>query len=189
MKVLKRPSKDEYYLSIAATVMGRAVCWRRFSGAIIVRGDQIVSTGYTGSPRGTLDCFQRGYCLREKLGISSGSRYEICASVHAEQNAIINAARAGVSLVGGDLFISATTFDFDPAKRKFIDAFPCFICKKEIINAGIIRVIRRTKDGKPQVFHVEDWIKEWQDSSREITDDTTQYGQGLAGLGKDGSSS
>jgi dCMP deaminase len=171
LALIKRVSKDAYYLGIAEAVTERAVCFRRVSGAIIVRDDQIVATGYTGPPRKTLDCFQRGYCLREKLQIPSGQRYELFASVHAEQNVIINSARAGVSLLGGDIYVFGRTLEGKP-----IDAFPCFICKKMIINAGLARVICSAKDGLIRIFHVEDWIKEWQETDREIVDDKIQYG-------------
>jgi dCMP deaminase len=173
----KRISKEEYYLGIALAVTDRAVCYRRVSGAIIVVGDVIVSTGYTGAPRKTRDCFERGECLRNKKKVPSGQRYELCASVHAEQSVIINAGRAGVSFLGGDLYIFGRTAD-----RKPIDAFPCFICKKMIINAGIKRVICSTEEGGFQIFLVDDWVKEWQDPKRRITDDAVQYGQGLDGL-------
>jgi len=172
-----RISKDEYCLGIAREVAKRAVCSRRVSGAIIVRDDQIISTGYTGSPRKTLDCSARGFCLRDQLKIPSGQRYELCRSVHAEQNVIINAGRAGVSFLGGDMYISAQSRDGKP-----VDAFPCFICKKLIINAGIDRVICSSREGNLRVFKVEDWVREWQDPTREFTDDVIQYGQGLAGL-------
>jgi len=171
---IKRVSKEEYYLSIARTVAKRAVCFRRFSGAIIVKEDQIVSTGYTGPPRKTLDCFERKFCLRNKHNIPSGQRYELCGSVHAEQNAFINAGRAGVSFLSGDIYIFGQTRD-----RKPIDAFPCFICKKMIINAGLKRVICSTKEKGIRIFLVEAWVEEWRDPGRNITDDDVQYGEGL----------
>ncbi len=172
MKDRQRISKDEYYLGIAREVAKRAVCFRRFSGAIIVKDDQIVATGYTGSPRKTLDCFERGYCLRSELNIPSGQRYELCASVHAEQNAIINAARAGVSLLGGDIYIFGQTAE----DNKPINSFPCFICKKMVINAGLKRVICSGESGELYLFLVEDWVKEWSDPKRRIIDDKFQYG-------------
>src|SRR5512136_549287 len=104
----KRITKDEYYLGIAREVATRSTCFRRSIGAIIVRDDQIISTGYVGAPRKTRDSLQHGFCLRDRLGIPHGERYELCRSVHAEQNAIINAARAGVSLLGGDMYIYGT---------------------------------------------------------------------------------
>jgi len=126
----KRISKDEYYLGIAKEVSKRCTCLRRRIGAVIVREDQIIATGYVGAPRKTKDCFRHGFCLRDKLNIPSGHRYELCRSVHAENNAIISAARAGVSLLGGTMYIWASNY----GKDKPIDAFPCFICKKAIIN-------------------------------------------------------
>lgn len=167
---MERPSKDEYCLGIAKEVAKRGVCYRRRSGALIVRDDQIIATGYTGCPRKTRDCFERGECLRDKLGIPSGQRYELCRSVHAEANAIINAARAGVSLLDGDMYIfGEATQTGEP-----LDSFPCFICKKMIINAGLQKVVCSTKEGRLVVFRVEDWVREWQKG--DITDDKFQYG-------------
>ncbi len=168
-----RPSKDEYYLNIAKQVAERSTCFRNKTGAIIVRDDQIIATGYSGAPRKTKDCFERGECLRDKLKIPHGRQYEICRSVHAEQNAIINAARAGVSLFGGDIYIYCK----NPKDNINIDSFPCFICKKMIINAGLHRVICSTKDGGYKVFLVEDWVKDWRE--KDILDDQYQYGQDL----------
>ena len=167
----KRTPKDDYYLGIAREVARRSTCFRRSLGAIIVRDDQIISTGYVGAPRKTKDSLQHGSCLRDKLGIPHGQRYELCRSVHAEQNAIINAARAGVSLLGGDMFIYGSI----PAENKPIDAFPCFICKKMIINSGLRRVVCSTGSGKTAVFRISDWIEDWKE--RDIVDDKHQYGK------------
>ena len=166
----KRISKDAYYLNIAREVARRSTCFRRSIGAIIIRGDQIISTGYAGAPRKTKDCLEQGECLRDKLNIPHGQRYELCRSVHAEQNAIINAARAGVSLFGGDMYIYGSI----PEKGEPIDAFPCFICKKMIINAGLDRVICSKQGGGMNAFEIEDWIKDWQ--VKDIIDDKHQYG-------------
>lgn len=166
----KRKSKHEYYLGIAKEVAHRSTCYRRTIGALIIRDDQIISTGYVGAPRKTKDSFEHGDCLRDRLNIPHGQRYELCRSVHAEQNAIINAARAGVSLLGGDIYIFGSIY----GEKKPIDAFPCFICKKMIINAGLNRVICSTADGKMKIFSIEDWIKDWQD--QDIIDDKHQYG-------------
>jgi dCMP deaminase len=166
----KRKSKHEYYLGIAKEVSQRSTCFRRSIGAIIIRDDQIISTGYVGSPRKTKDSFEHGSCLRDKLNIPHGQRYELCRSVHAEQNAIINAARAGVSLLGGDMYIYGKIH----GEETPIDAFPCFICKKMIINAGIDRVICSTADGKMKIFRITDWVKDWQEG--DIIDDEHQYG-------------
>ncbi len=165
-----RPSKDEYYLDIAKAVSQRSTCFRLEGGAVIIKNDQIVSTGYLGAPRGTKDSLERGFCLRDKLKIPHGQRYELCRSVHAEQNAIINAARAGVSLLNGDMYIYAS----DPKDGKKIDSFPCFICKKMIINAGLNRVICSTKEGGMEIFKIKDWVRDWEE--RDILDDQRQYG-------------
>lgn len=163
-------SKDEYYMNIAREVARKSTCFRRAIGAIIIRDDQIISTGYAGAPRKTKDSFEHGYCLRDRLKIPHGQRYELCRSVHAEQNAIINAARAGVSLLGGDMYL----YGSQPGKDGPINAFPCFICKKMVINAGIRRVICSTVEGKQVVFHVSDWVEEWR--KNDIIDDKQQYG-------------
>lgn len=165
-----RISKDEYYLGIAREVARRSTCFRRSIGAIIVRDDQIISTGYVGAPRKTRDSVEHGFCLRDRLNIPHGQRYELCRSVHAEQNAIINAARAGVSLLGGNMYIFGSAADTSAP----INAFPCFICKKMLVNAGLNRVICSTSDGKHLAFTIEDWAKAW--SEGDILDDTHQYG-------------
>ena len=166
----KRVSKDEYYLGIAKEVSRRSTCFRRSIGAIIIRDDQIISTGYVGAPRKTKSSFEHGFCLRDKLNIPHGHRYELCRSVHAEQNAIINAARAGVSLLGGDIYIYGSSYE----SKESIDAFPCFICKKMIINAGLRRVICSISEDKMKIFSVSEWAKEWQEG--DIIDDSHQYG-------------
>ena len=165
-----RISKDDYYLGIAREVARRSTCFRRSIGAIIVRDDQIISTGYVGAPRKTRDSVEHGFCLRDRLGIPHGQRYELCRSVHAEQNTIINAARAGVSILDGDMYIFGSAVDGGAA----INAFPCFICKKMIVNAGLNRIICSTADGKHLVFTVDEWAKAW--SEGDILDDTHQYG-------------
>jgi dCMP deaminase len=166
----KRISKDDYYLGIAKEVARRSTCFRRSIGAIIVRDDQIISTGYVGAPRKTKSSHEHGFCLRDRLGIPHGERYELCRSVHAEQNAIINAARAGVSLLGGNMYIYGTVYSED----KPINAFPCFICKKMIMNAGLDRIICSTAGGGKRAFRVSRWAQEW--TKADILDDTHQYG-------------
>jgi dCMP deaminase len=168
---MTRNSKDLYYLGIAREVASRSTCFRRAIGAIIVRDDQIVSTGYVGSPRKTKDSLEHGFCLRDQLGIPHGQRYELCRSVHAEQNAIINAARAGVSLLGGNAYIYGRA----PGSDHPIDAFPCYICKKMLINSGLDRIVCSTEDGGAKTFRVEEWIRDWQE--RDILDDEHQYGK------------
>jgi dCMP deaminase len=166
----KRTTKNEYYLGIAKEVARRSTCFRRSIGAIIIRDDQIISTGYVGAPRKTKDSFEHGECLRDKLNIPHGQRYELCRSVHAEQNAIINAARAGVSLLGGDMYIYGSTY----GEGRPIDAFPCFICKKMIINCGLNQVISSTADGGMKTFRISQWAKDWKEN--DIIDDKHQYG-------------
>jgi len=173
-KKIIRPSKDEYYLDLARSVSQRGTCTKVEIGAVIIRDDQVVSTGYNGAPRGTKSSQEHGFCLRKQLGIPSGQRYEICRSVHAEQNAIINAARSGVSLMGGDMYIYGQTVGDHIPK---LDAYPCFICKKMIINAGLKRVICALKEGGFKVFQVADWVKEWYEN--DIIDDREQYGLGF----------
>jgi dCMP deaminase len=168
----KRISKDRYYLEIAKAVAQRGTCFRVKIGAIIVRDDQIVSTGYVGAPRYTRDCFERGFCLRDKMKIPHGQRYELCRSVHAEQNAIINAARAGVSLLNGKMYVWGNYPD-----KSLMNAFPCFICKKMIINAGLEKVVCSFKDGRIERFDVALWQGEWSSEGKDIIDDMHQYGK------------
>ncbi|MDD4412139.1 MAG: dCMP deaminase family protein [Patescibacteria group bacterium] len=168
-----RISKDQYYMNIAKEVAGRSTCFRARHGAVVVLNDQIVATGYVGSPRKTKDCFERGNCLRTELNIPSGQRYELCRSVHAEQNALINAARAGVSLLGGVIYLySERLIDNN---FKIVEALPCFICKKMIINAGITDLVSLQVDGSLKKYSIEDWINDWQE--KDIIDDKDQYGK------------
>jgi dCMP deaminase len=156
-----RASKDEYYLNIAKEFARRSTCMSTKIGAIIVKDDQIVATGYNGAPRKVRDCYELGICLRRKLEIPSGKNYEICRSVHAEQNCIINAARAGVSILGGTIYLVGLVIV--NGKEQLIDALPCFICKKMIINAGLERFVGRTKDGKIREQFVKDWVSKWRE--------------------------
>lgn len=167
-----RPSKDEYYLNLAKAVCKRATCTKVEIGAVIIKDDQVISTGYCGAPRGTKSSQEHGFCLRKQLGIPSGQRYEICRSVHAEQNAIINAARSGSSLLGGDMYIYGKIEGDD--NQETFDAFPCFICKKMLINCGLNRVICSLKNGGYKIFKVDEWIEDWRKG--DIIDDKFQYG-------------
>ncbi|MDI6591902.1 MAG: dCMP deaminase family protein [Patescibacteria group bacterium] len=169
---MSRPPKDKYYLNIAKEIAQRSTCFRVKIGAIVVKDDVIVATGYVGAPRKTKDCLERGECLRDKLKIPHGRNYEICRGVHAEQNCLINAARSGTSILGGDMYIYSTDREGNP-----VDSFPCFICKKMIINAGLNRVICSTKEEGMRIFYVQDWVKDWQE--RDILDDKEQYGKDL----------
>ena len=129
-----RPNKDEYYLDIAASVAKRSTCLRRRYGAVIVNNDEIIATGYNGSPRGEKNCCDTGECWRESHHIPHGEQYEKCVSVHAEMNAIISAARK--DMVGGTLYLMG----FDDSNPIF-HAVPCTICRRLIKNAGIKRVV------------------------------------------------
>ena len=150
---MARTDKENYYLDIADTVSKRSTCLRRQYGAIIVQNDEIVATGYNGAPRGRKNCVDAGICKRDKLGIPSGQRYELCRSVHAEANAIISAARN--QCIGATLYLTGRS-----AKTGEIleDTTPCDMCRRFIINAGIRQVVCRTGEGKSTVTHVRDWV-------------------------------
>lgn len=130
----KRISKDDYYMEIAKAVSLRSTCIRAHAGVIIVCNDAIVSTGYSGSSRGEPNCCDVCICKRDKLGILPGERYELCESVHGEMNAIINAARNGVSILGGMMYIYLERLDGQKKKH----GGPCLLCKRMIQNAGIV---------------------------------------------------
>ena len=120
-----RPSWDEYFIEITRLVAKRSTCLRRQVGAVLVKDKNILATGYNGAPSGTSHCLDIG-CLREKLGIPSGERHELCRGLHAEQNAIIQAAKHGTTIDGATLYCTT---------------MPCIICAKMIINAGIRRIV------------------------------------------------
>lgn len=133
---MERISKENYYLSIAAEVARRSTCLRRQYGAVIVKNDEIVATGYNGAPRGDENCCDVGSCWRERNNIPHGEQYEKCVAVHAEQNAIISASRR--DMLGSTLYLSG----FE-AGRPIENATPCLICARLIKNAGIARVVNR----------------------------------------------
>lgn len=151
----QRMSKDKYYLNIADAVLDRSTCLRRKYGAIIVKNDEILSTGYNGAPRGRVNCSQLGYCNREQLNIPSGQRYELCRSVHAEANAIISAARSDA--LGSTLYLSGR----DAKTGQLLgETTSCSMCRRLIINAGIERVVIRNTKTAYTVVPVADWIRE-----------------------------
>ncbi len=148
-----RTDKISYYLDIAETVLERGTCLRRNFGAIIVKNDQIISTGYVGAPRGRKNCIDLGVCVRETLKIPRGERYELCRSVHAEQNAIIHARRE--DMIGAVLYLVGK----DAKTGEYVEnASACSMCKRMIINAGITQVIIRNTKEKYTVVNVNDWI-------------------------------
>jgi dCMP deaminase len=135
---LDRISKTNYYLEIAKAVSRRSTCLRRQYGAVLVRNDEIISTGYNGSPRGEENCCDMGYCWRESNNIAHGKEYESCLSVHAEQNAIISACRRDI--IGSTLYLVG----FENGKLiSSEEVKPCKICEKMIINSGIVKVITK----------------------------------------------
>lgn len=150
-----RRDKLNYYLDIAETVLARGTCLRRNFGAIIVKNDQIISTGYVGAPRGRKNCCDLGYCTREKLQIPRGERYELCRSVHAEQNAIIAAPRS--EMLGAVLYLVCLDY---ATKQLVADTNPCSMCKRVIINAGIETVIVRDTPDEYRVIPVSRWIED-----------------------------
>lgn len=148
-----RTSKQNYYLDIADSVLERSTCLRRKYGAIIVRNDEIISTGYNGAPRGRRNCSDLGRCTRETLRIPSGERYELCRSVHAEANAIISAARR--DMIGGTLYLVGR----DAATGALLhDTTSCAMCRRMIINSGITRVVNRIGDDGIEIIDVQNWI-------------------------------
>ena len=153
---MARIDKANYYLDIAETVLERSTCLRRCYGAIIVNNDEIISTGYNGAPRGRKNCGDLGFCTREALNIPSGERYELCRSVHAEANAIISASRR--DMLGSTLYMVCK----DPATGALIPgSSSCSMCRRQIINAGIRRVVIRDTPADYRVVDVErDWVEE-----------------------------
>ena len=157
----RRTDKVNYYLDIADAVLHRSTCLRRQYGAIIVRNDEIISTGYNGAPRGRKNCIDLGYCRREALKVPSGERYELCRSVHAEQNAIISASRR--DMLGGTLYLVGRQ-----SSGELTDAVPCSMCKRTIINSGIKEVIARNADGSFRITDVNEWIENDESLPEEI---------------------
>ena len=150
---MNRLSKENYYLDIAQTVLERATCLRRVYGAIIVKNDEIISTGYNGAPRGRRNCVDMGYCTREAMKIPRGERYELCRSVHAEANAIISAERR--DMVGGDIYLVGK----DARTGELLsDATSCAMCRRLVINAGLSRVIIRKTETEFEVVNVQEWV-------------------------------
>lgn len=152
---MNRIDKENYYLDIAQTVLERSTCLRRCYGAILVKHDEIVATGYNGAPRGRRNCIDLGYCTREAMNVPSGERYELCRSVHAEANAIISAARrdalgSTLYLVGRDAKTGALLHQ----------ATSCSMCRRMVINAGVERVVIRNTETEYCVVAAEDWVYE-----------------------------
>ena len=150
---MTRTDKENYYLDIAETVLERSTCLRRCYGAIIVKDDEIISTGYNGAPRGRKNCIDADYCTREQLNIPSGERYELCRSVHAEANAIISAERS--RMIGATMYLSGRDFKTNAILP---DTTSCAMCRRLIINAGICTVVCKTGESTYNVVDVKKWI-------------------------------
>ena len=150
---MERRDKVNYYLDLAEVVAKRSTCLRRHYGAVIVKNDEIVSTGYVGAPRGRANCSDLGYCIRVKLDIPRGERYELCRSVHAEANAIISASRE--RMLDSVLFLVGK----EVKDGTYIEhANSCSMCKRLIINAGIDKVVIRDDSENYRIISVSEWI-------------------------------
>lgn len=151
---MERRDKHNYYLDLAEVVLLRCTCLRRHYGAVIVKNDEVISTGYVGSPRGRKNCTDLGYCVRQKLNIPRGERYELCRSVHAESNAIISASRD--KMLGASIYLVGKEVESGEYVK---NTSCCSMCKRLVINAGIEKVfVRDTKD-KYRTINVSDWIE------------------------------
>lgn len=151
---MNRIDKNNYYLDICETVLERGTCLRRNFAAIIVKNDEIMSTGYSGAPRGRKNCCDLGYCRREELNVPRGTRYELCRSVHAEQNAIISARRQ--DMIGSTMYLVGR----ECSSGEYVhNASPCSLCKRFIINSGIEKVVVRDTKKVYREINVEEWIE------------------------------
>ncbi|MCL2163429.1 MAG: deaminase [Oscillospiraceae bacterium] len=152
---MERRDKHNYYLDIADTVLKRSTCLRRLFGSIIVKNDEIISTGYNGAPRKRRNCADAGMCLREKMEAPRGRMYELCRAVHSEVNAIISASRR--DMIGASLYLVGRDADSGDIIES---ANSCAMCKRVIINAGIEKVIIRDPDDKFRIIDVQTWVDE-----------------------------
>ncbi len=151
---MERVSKHNYYLDIAQTVSERGTCLRKKYGSIIVKNDVIIATGYNGAPRGRKNCSDLGFCMRNKLNIPRGERYELCRSVHAEANAIIAASRE--QMIGATIYLVCVDGETGELQGGMNS---CSMCKRQIINAGIAQVIIRDTAEDYRIIHVDEWIE------------------------------
>ena len=150
---MERRDKINYYLDLADVVARRGTCLRRLYGAVIVKNDEVISTGYVGAPRGRKNCSDLGVCVRQKMNIPRGERYELCRSVHAESNAIISASRD--KMIGSDMYLAGV----DAETGEYIaNSNSCSMCKRQIINAGIERVFIRDSADEYRMVKVQEWI-------------------------------
>ncbi|HBI86268.1 MAG TPA: cytidine deaminase [Ruminococcus sp.] len=160
---MKRRDKTNYYLDIAEAVSERSTCLRRRFGAVVVKNDEIISTGYNGAPRGRKNCIDLDFCYRERLGVPRGQRYELCRSVHAEANAIISASRS--DLLGATLYLAC----HDGATNQLDGAVePCSMCKRLILNAGIEWVVIREDADIYHTIETAKWIDDDDSLAQEL---------------------
>ena len=152
---MARRDKINYYLDLADVVSKRCTCLRRHYGAVIVKNDEVIATGYVGAPRGRKNCTDLGYCIRKQMNIPRGERYELCRSVHAEANAIISAERE--KMIGATMYLSGREAD---SGEYIKNSSSCSMCKRLIINAGIITVYVRDDENHYRVIQVKDWVEE-----------------------------
>lgn len=150
---MKRRDKNNYYLDMAEAVSQRCTCLRRHYGAVIVKADEVISTGYVGAPRGRKNCSDLTTCVREEKKIARGERYELCRSVHAEANAIISASRK--DMLGSVMYLTGIDVN---TSNYVTNANSCAMCKRLIINAGIINIVIRDTKNNYRIINVEDWI-------------------------------
>ena len=151
---MDRVDKTNYYLDIAETILERGTCIRNNYGSVIVKNDEIISTGYTGAPRGRKNCLDLGYCTRKAQTELSGAGFELCRSVHSEMNAIISADRK--SMIGSTLYLVGV----NKRNGEYVkDNYPCTLCKRMIINSGIEKVVMRDTKNDYRVESVSEWIK------------------------------
>lgn len=151
---MERRNKINYYLDLAEMVAQRGTCLRRQYGSVIVRNDEVISTGYVGAPRGRKNCTDINVCIREKLQVPRGERYELCRSVHSEANAIISAARD--KMIGASLYLCGKEMS---TKEYIKNGNSCSMCKRMIINAGIETVYVRDDVENYRVINVSDWVE------------------------------
>jgi len=151
---MSRRDKTNYYLDLADVVSKRGTCLRRNYGAVIVKNDEVISTGYVGAPRGRKNCSDMGVCIRQKLDIPRGERYELCRSVHAEANAIISAERE--KMIGSTLYLSGREVS---TGKLIANSCCCSMCKRMVINAGIEKVVVRDTEEDFRIIPVQEWIE------------------------------
>lgn len=151
---MERRDKINYYLDLAEVVSHRSTCLRRHYGAVIVKNDQVISTGYVGAPRGRKNCSDIGTCIRNELKIPRGERYELCRSVHAEANAIISASRQ--DMIGASMFLCGLEADTGEYIK---NSNSCSMCKRQIINSGIETVYIRDTHDEYRIINVHDWVE------------------------------